>query len=409
MADHPLRVAATAEAGVVEDTLLDAFMKRMPLAIGPTETLSDITQVIGSAPLAVVSATTGYLYFYDETDAVTADDGITCLVDGNGRRYKQADSASINVNSVLAVEGTPPVSPSLGDAYVVDVAPTGVWAAQANNIAIQTTRGWVYATGQTGLTVYNEATSTNLQFNGSAWVGFASATSISAGTGIAVAGSTVSMDHLGIEDLADPNADRIPFWDDSAGKVDWLIPGSGLAITGTTINVTVTASTEYKQQPTTDVTSLTQTGLSGHKKIRGAFHLGIHSGNTDVGARIITLEARVSGGTWRSIGTLVTTPSVSGDDTATVAGWFEIDGFNEVNEKVVTGYGASSAFGGSSVLDSSDAANNLSISAGAAFFAMPSWNETWDEVRLVLSGGSSGLGFEGSTSDQRGYLFITGF
>ena len=38
--------------------------------------------------------------------------------------------------------------------------------------------------------------------------------------------------------LTDPNADRIMFWDDSAGAVTWLTPGTGLAITGTTIAVT---------------------------------------------------------------------------------------------------------------------------------------------------------------------------
>jgi hypothetical protein len=35
--------------------------------------------------------------------------------------------------------------------------------------------------------------------------------------------------------LADPNADRILFWDDSAGQVTWLTAGTGLTITGTTI------------------------------------------------------------------------------------------------------------------------------------------------------------------------------
>lgn len=38
--------------------------------------------------------------------------------------------------------------------------------------------------------------------------------------------------------LADPNADRIMFWDDSAGQVDWLTAGSGLSIAGTTISAT---------------------------------------------------------------------------------------------------------------------------------------------------------------------------
>ena len=36
--------------------------------------------------------------------------------------------------------------------------------------------------------------------------------------------------------LTDPNADRIMFWDDSAGAVAWLAPGTNLTITGTTLD-----------------------------------------------------------------------------------------------------------------------------------------------------------------------------
>lgn len=42
--------------------------------------------------------------------------------------------------------------------------------------------------------------------------------------------------------LADPGADRIMFWDDSGGAVDWLTAGSHLAITTTTIAVTTGTS-----------------------------------------------------------------------------------------------------------------------------------------------------------------------
>lgn len=38
--------------------------------------------------------------------------------------------------------------------------------------------------------------------------------------------------------LGDPNADRILFWDDSAGSYAWLTPGTNLSITGTTLNAT---------------------------------------------------------------------------------------------------------------------------------------------------------------------------
>ena len=41
-----------------------------------------------------------------------------------------------------------------------------------------------------------------------------------------------------IAGLGDPNADRILFWDDSAGSYQFLTVGSGLSITGTTITAT---------------------------------------------------------------------------------------------------------------------------------------------------------------------------
>ncbi len=42
-----------------------------------------------------------------------------------------------------------------------------------------------------------------------------------------------------IAGLADPNADRILFWDDSAGAYAYLAPGTNLSITGTTIDAAV--------------------------------------------------------------------------------------------------------------------------------------------------------------------------
>ena len=38
-----------------------------------------------------------------------------------------------------------------------------------------------------------------------------------------------------LNDLTDPGADRILFWDDSAGDLDWLSLGTGLSITGTSM------------------------------------------------------------------------------------------------------------------------------------------------------------------------------
>ena len=64
-------------------------------------------------------------------------------------------------------------------------------------------------------------------------------TAVVAGTGLsggATSGSaTVALSHLGLESLADPNDDRIIFWDDSAGATAFLDIGTNLAISGTTL------------------------------------------------------------------------------------------------------------------------------------------------------------------------------
>jgi len=74
------------------------------------------------------------------------------------------------------------------------------------------------------------------------------AVTITAGTGLTGGGDisanrTISLSHLGLQTLADPNADRVMFWDDSAGNLEWLTIGAGLTITGTTLDCTVTANT----------------------------------------------------------------------------------------------------------------------------------------------------------------------
>ena len=60
--------------------------------------------------------------------------------------------------------------------------------------------------------------------------------SVTIGTGLNYTRPTLSLSHLGIEDLTDPGADRILFWDDSGTKSDWLTLGNSLVITTTTLD-----------------------------------------------------------------------------------------------------------------------------------------------------------------------------
>lgn len=67
-------------------------------------------------------------------------------------------------------------------------------------------------------------------------------------TGLAISTTNIALSHLGIEALTDPGADRIMFWDDSAGVTTWLTPGAtNLAITTTTLDLT-SAATPYGTQ-----------------------------------------------------------------------------------------------------------------------------------------------------------------
>lgn len=64
-----------------------------------------------------------------------------------------------------------------------------------------------------------------------------------------------------IRNLADPNADRILFWDDSAGAIAFLTAGTGLSISGTTIAV--------------DFPSISITDLSDYDANRWVDHTGV--------------------------------------------------------------------------------------------------------------------------------------
>ncbi len=172
MVDHPFRVAAAAESGVYDGTLLEAGVKRTILVLAVDESLGDFEFATGDIPLAVAWATTGYVYFYDSTDSTTADDGLTTLVTGNGLRYAVEDAASISLNSVLSTATVPTGSEVVGDAYIVGVG-TGAFAGQDDNLAYLTRRGWVFAAPEIGMTVLNEATGQNTQFTDTGWGTFA--------------------------------------------------------------------------------------------------------------------------------------------------------------------------------------------------------------------------------------------
>jgi len=105
-----------------------------------------------------------------------------------------------------------------------------------------------------GQVYFNTGDGQMYYYNGSSWQSMSGdITSVSvsgvAGKGITIVESTssdgeyvatVELDKFGIEDLADagPGADRILFWDESASSAQWLSLGTGLAFSGTELQLT---------------------------------------------------------------------------------------------------------------------------------------------------------------------------
>jgi hypothetical protein len=82
-----------------------------------------------------------------------------------------------------------------------------------------------------------------------------------AGTGIGIATDTISLSHLGLESLTNPGADRIYFWDNTAGSSEWLTVSNGLLLSGTSLTANITAANLG-----TGAEVLNDTASSGYQK-----------------------------------------------------------------------------------------------------------------------------------------------
>lgn len=220
-----------------------------------------------------------------------------------------------------------------------------------------------------GQIIYNTSTNSLKYYNGTAWVNLDGTGDISAviagagltgggtsgdvtlnvgaGTGIAVGVDTVSLSHLGLENLTDPNADRIFFWDDSAGSSQWLevSTASGINISGTTLQL---GSIPNSSLANSSVTYTAGAGLTGG----GTVALG-GSATLDVGAGTgITVNANdvqlKNAGSlnnnavlkWDSSnGQLVNSLMTDDGSTVTIAGNLDVNGTTTTIDSVIVSIG----------------------------------------------------------------------
>lgn len=124
----------------------------------------------------------GRPYFYDPADTISAHDGFFALVSSDGKVFKLGREAAL-VDGVLALQNTPPGSPAIGDAYLIGLAPTGAWAANAEALAVYTVNGWRFIAPLNlfGRVIYVEAEDASYQMTASGWRKGLGASGLSAG------------------------------------------------------------------------------------------------------------------------------------------------------------------------------------------------------------------------------------
>lgn len=124
---------------------------------------------------------------------------------------------------------------------------TGVVSSITLGSGISLAAGILSATGSGGTVTSVSGTANRITSTGGAtpvidiaatYVGQTSLTTLGTVTTGVWTGTNIALANGGTgATLVDPNADRIMFWDDSAGAVTWLAPSTGISISGTSLIV----------------------------------------------------------------------------------------------------------------------------------------------------------------------------
>ena len=271
--------------------------------------------------------------------------GIESLSDPNADRILMWDDSAgavawATANTGLTISGTninntvsdTDTTYSAGDLIDFDGTQIDVDLSEASEAAIADGDYVLFLDGGATGTQKKEALAdmVTLMAGGNGLVASSSVMSVNASDGIAVSGDGVALSHLGLEALSDPNADRILFWDDSAGALKWLTANSNIAISGTDLNATDSdTNTTYSAGNGMALSSTTfsvagNTGLSQDSDGLSLSHLGLESLSDPDADRILFWDDSASALKWlepnESIAISGTSLNADNDNTTYSAG-----------------------------------------------------------------------------------------
>ena len=203
------------------------------------ETSGTIASLVVGTSAAVTSVQDGFASISSNHDQLVSAKAVKDYVD-----------SQVTAQDLDITDGTNNGSVDLDSASLTFTGSTGIGAVVNNGtVTFTTTDSEIVHDNLSGFVANEHVDHSNVSIstgNGLTGGGDITATrtlSVDPHTGIAVSADGVALSHLGLESLTDPNADRVAFWDDSAGAFKWLTMGSNLTINDTTLNATDTNTT----------------------------------------------------------------------------------------------------------------------------------------------------------------------
>ena len=177
-------------------TALDAASARNVLGlstVASSGSYNDLTDKLTAG--TNIDITDGVISSTDTNTTYTASTGIA--IDGN-------NAISTTVTDTNTTYSISPEIPSTGSGVIFRLSDNN---SGTDDIKFQ-------PSGSTSITRYDTNTIEISSIN------------YGAGTGLSLSSNNFNLNHLGLQDLSDPNSDRFIFWDDSESKINWLSASS---------------------------------------------------------------------------------------------------------------------------------------------------------------------------------------